>query len=157
MQYCKHIGSNIFATVSTDKKKTYLNQEYGIPLENIFNSRNSYFYRDIMRRTKREGVDVILSSMSGDLLHQAWRCLKEFGCFVDLRSLDAGEGGKLDMTPFLGHRSFHSFNILNYVKHRPLECAKYAKVPRYESSGAESSTGLWRKFWDCSLRVCCGP
>lgn len=77
-----------------------------------------------MKQTGQDGVDVILSSMSGDLLHTAWRCLRPFGCFIDLRALDCIEGGQLEMKPFLGHRAFRSFDLLSYAKLRPVECAR---------------------------------
>ncbi|KAE9963242.1 hypothetical protein BLS_009498 [Venturia inaequalis] len=127
MQYCKHIGCEIFATVSNNEKRAHLRKVYEIPDDNIFNSRDASFYSGIMKQTGQDGVDVILSSMSGDLLHTAWRCLRPFGCFIDLRALDCIEGGQLEMKPFLGHRAFRSFDLLSYAKLRPVECASLLK------------------------------
>ena len=124
VQYCQRLGCEIFATVSTDEKKAYLTETFDIPAENIFNSRDSSFYHGLMRRTDRKGVDVVLSSMSGDLLHYGWRCVKKFGHFLDLRKLDVIEGGSLEMRPFGGHRTFRSINLTDLAESRPSECGR---------------------------------
>ena len=119
VQHCQSIGCEIFATVSTEEKKTFLCKTFDIPAENIFNSRDSSFYHGLMRRTDRKGVDVVLSSMSGDLLHYGWRCVKKFGHFFDLRKLDVIEGSSLDMRPFGGYRTFRSIDLTDFAASRP--------------------------------------
>lgn len=50
-----------------------------MPRERIFNSRDDNFVSDIMRVTHGTGIDVVLNSLSGDLLHASWKCVAEFG------------------------------------------------------------------------------
>lgn len=56
-------------TVGNDEKVTHLIQEYGIPRDHIFSSRNAGFLPAILKATEGRGVDVVLNSLSGDLLH----------------------------------------------------------------------------------------
>jgi NADPH:quinone reductase-like Zn-dependent oxidoreductase len=69
IQICRAIGAEIFATVGTDEKVEYLVETYGIPRSRIFSSRNSEFLPGILRETGGKGVDVVLNSLSGELLH----------------------------------------------------------------------------------------
>jgi NADPH:quinone reductase-like Zn-dependent oxidoreductase len=51
----------------------------GIPRDCIFNSRDASFLPDIMRQTKNRGVDVVLNSLAGNLLHASWECVAPYG------------------------------------------------------------------------------
>ena len=63
------IGADIYATVGTQEKVEYLVNTYDIPSEHIFSSRDSSFLPGLMRETGGRGVDVVLNSLSGELLH----------------------------------------------------------------------------------------
>jgi len=53
-----------------------------------------------MAATGGEGVDVILNSLAGELLHESWKCLASCGRFIDLGKRDILLAGKLSMTGF---------------------------------------------------------
>lgn len=75
------LGAEIYVTTGTDKKVEFLVTELGVPRERIFNSRDDSFASDIMRVTNNAGVDVVLNSLSGDLLHASWKCVAEYGTY----------------------------------------------------------------------------
>ncbi|KAI1125541.1 hypothetical protein F5Y10DRAFT_294516 [Nemania abortiva] len=52
------------------------------------------------------GVDVVLNSLSGELLHASWECVAEFGTLIELGRRDLLHGGKLDMRPFIANRNY---------------------------------------------------
>ena len=83
------LGAEIYVTTGTDKKVEFLVSELGVPRERIFNSRDDSFASDIMRVTNGAGVDVVLNSLSGDLLHASWKCVAAYGTYsgVSLYSL----------------------------------------------------------------------
>lgn len=81
------LGAEIYVTAGTEKKVDFLVTELGVPRERIFNSRDDSFARDIMRVTNGAGVDVVLNSLSGDLLHASWECVAEFGMYWNLHPL----------------------------------------------------------------------
>ncbi|KAI0101373.1 hypothetical protein GGR51DRAFT_530505 [Nemania sp. FL0031] len=106
IQVAKMLGAEIFTTVSTDEKAAYLLDNYGIPKNRIFDSRSSSFLQGVMRETDNKGVDVVLNSLSGELLHASWECVAEFGTLVELGKRDLLHNGKLDMRPFLANRNY---------------------------------------------------
>jgi hypothetical protein len=52
----KHIGADIYCTVGSEKKRALLIDEYGIPEDHIFNSRDLSFAKAVMRMTENRGV-----------------------------------------------------------------------------------------------------
>ncbi|KAF9875052.1 hypothetical protein CkaCkLH20_07318 [Colletotrichum karsti] len=111
----QHIGAKIFATVSSEEKKQLLIDTYGIPSEQIFNSRDTRFVQGVMRLTGSKGVDVVLNSLAGEPLRLSWRCIARFGRFVELGQKDIVSNTGLDMEPFLRNVSFHSVNLLDLL------------------------------------------
>ncbi|KAI1743043.1 hypothetical protein F4680DRAFT_445514 [Xylaria scruposa] len=106
IQVAKMVGAEIYATVGTDDKATYLVENYEIPRNRIFDSRSSSFLEGVMRETGNKGVDVVLNSLSGELLHASWECVAEFGTLIELGRRDLLHGGKLDMRPFIANRNY---------------------------------------------------
>ncbi|KAL8860967.1 MAG: hypothetical protein Q9178_002722 [Gyalolechia marmorata] len=93
-------GAEVFATVSNNEKEDILVQKVGIKKENIFNSSDSSFLASVLAATNGKGVDVVLNSLSGDLLHESWRACARFGRFVEVGKRDLIDAGKLDMQNF---------------------------------------------------------
>lgn len=68
IQIAKLIGAEIFATVSSVPKRKLIQDQYGIPESHIFSSHSRHFKKGIMRSTQGKGIDVVLNSLSGELL-----------------------------------------------------------------------------------------
>ncbi|KAF2832649.1 KR domain-containing protein, partial [Ophiobolus disseminans] len=113
------LGAEIFATVGSDEKVEYLSTTLGIPRDHIFHSRDDSFYPGIMKATNGRGVDVVLNSLSGELLHATWQCVAEFGKLVELGKRDAVGAAKLDMRPFLANRSYCCVDLSHLTKDKP--------------------------------------
>ncbi|OTA56526.1 fatty acid synthase S-acetyltransferase [Hypoxylon sp. EC38] len=111
IQICRMLGADIYATVGNEEKVKFLMDNYHIPRNKIFNSRNDSFVEGIMRETKGEGVDLVLNSLSGELLHATWTCVAEFGTMVEIGKRDLIGNGKLDMNTFLANRSYSCVDI----------------------------------------------
>ncbi|KAH8880112.1 hypothetical protein GQ53DRAFT_891722 [Thozetella sp. PMI_491] len=107
----RHVGAEIFATVSTEEKKDILMETYGIPEDHIFSSRDLVFSKGIMRLTKNRGVDVILNSLSGEALRVSWDCIAPFGRFVEIGKRDIYSNRRLDMFPFSRNVTFASCDL----------------------------------------------
>lgn len=119
IQVAKHLGvTKIFATVSTESKKDYLMDTYGIPADHIFNSREISFADDIAKMTE-EGVDVVLNSLSGQGLLASWNCMAPHGRFIELGKRDIIDNNSLPMQPFLRNVSYIAVDIQAIVKERP--------------------------------------
>ncbi|KAL8735750.1 MAG: hypothetical protein Q9166_000613 [cf. Caloplaca sp. 2 TL-2023] len=110
-------GATVFTTVSTTDKKDFLVRDLGLPRENIFQSRDDSFVQGIMSATKGKGVDVVVNSLTGDLLHASWRCCANFGRFVEVGKRDIVDAGKLDMDVFFRNVTFTAFDLTELFYH----------------------------------------
>ncbi|CZT43409.1 uncharacterized protein RSE6_03443 [Rhynchosporium secalis] len=101
-------AGQIFVTCGSEEKRKYLVGVMGIKPENIFNSRNDSFVHDIRRATNGRGVDVVLNSLSGDLLDASWSCVADTGNLVDVSRVDFLKRHRLQMQMFCHSVSFHA-------------------------------------------------
>ena len=65
--------------MGSEEKVAYLRDTFGIPRSHIFHSRDASFLPDVLRETGGKGVDVLLNSLSGELLHASWKCIAPRG------------------------------------------------------------------------------
>lgn len=111
----KSIGADIFATVGTEAKKQHIMQEYGIPENQIFSSRDLSFVKGVARATNNQGVDVVLNSLAGEALRLSWTdCLAKFGRFLEIGKADLFANTGLDMKSFLNNKSYIGVNLLDF-------------------------------------------
>ena len=113
------VGANLYVTVGNDDKVRFLMENFHIPRQRIMHSRDKSFVTDIRRATNGQGVDLVLNSLSGELLHATWSCVAEFGKMVEIGKRDLLGRGKLDMHAFLANRSYSCVDIDQLWK-RPL-------------------------------------
>ncbi|KAF6826616.1 polyketide synthase [Colletotrichum plurivorum] len=107
-------GAEIFATVGSDEKKQLIMDQYGIPEDHIFSSRDTSFAKAVMRATNGQGVDVVLNSLAGEALRLSWHCLAKFGRFLEIGKADLFANTGLDMKPFLDNKSYIGVNLLDF-------------------------------------------
>lgn len=119
IQIAQMVGAQVFATVSSEEKVKYLMDTYGIPRNNIFQSRNTSFVEDLLRETDGKGVDLALNSLSGEQLHATWKCIAKWGKLVEIGKRDLLGAAKLDMTPFLDNRSYCCVDLDQMSRERP--------------------------------------
>lgn len=94
-------------------------ETFNLPRHRIFHSRDESFVADVMRETGGKGVDVVLNSLSGDLLHATWRCVATWGTMVEIGKRDLLGAGKLDMDMFLLNRNYRCVAIDRMKDDRP--------------------------------------
>ncbi|KAH8889179.1 hypothetical protein GQ53DRAFT_870139 [Thozetella sp. PMI_491] len=119
VQLARMVGAEIYTTVGNEEKVQYLMEAFGLPRNRIFNSRNNTFVADLMRETAGRGTDLVLNSLSGELLHATWTCVAEFGKMVEIGKRDLLGFGKLDLSPFLANRSYCAVDLDEICKKKP--------------------------------------
>jgi NADPH:quinone reductase-like Zn-dependent oxidoreductase len=105
------LGAEIYVTVSSEEKTNFLIENFQIPRSRIFYSRDASFVEGVKRETGGKGIDVVLNSLSGELLHATWSCVAPWGHMVEIGKRDLLGGGKLDMQTFLANRSYTCVDI----------------------------------------------
>lgn len=110
-----HIGAEVFCTVSSEDKKTFLlNFCPGLPSGHVFDSRSVSFERDVRTATRGRGVDLVINSLAGQLLQASVRCLAVGGRFLELGKMDMLQRTALSMEHFDKSISFIGFNVIDY-------------------------------------------
>ncbi|RAL12372.1 uncharacterized protein BO97DRAFT_451580 [Aspergillus homomorphus CBS 101889] len=116
IQICQMIGAKIYATVGSERKAQYLVDKCGIPRCHIFSSRDPSFARELMQETQGEGVDIVLNSLAGELLHASWQCVAEFGKMIEIGKRDFLEHGSLAMDLFGRNRAFFGVDLVRLLE-----------------------------------------
>ncbi|KAI0189868.1 reducing type I polyketide synthase 10 [Astrocystis sublimbata] len=104
-------GAEVFTTVSSDEKRDYLIKTFDINPTNIFSSRDTSFLEGILQATEGRGVDVVLNSLTGEQLHATWKCVADFGRFIEIGKVDISTAGRLGMDQFLNSTTFTAFDL----------------------------------------------
>lgn len=118
VQIAQMIGAEVFATVGHDNKRQCLMDEYGIPADHIFYSRNTTFAKGIMRMTNGYGVDVVLNSLVGENLRASWECVAPYGRFVEIGKADINSNSSLGMGAFSRNVTFTAVDLRHIFLHR---------------------------------------
>ncbi|KAF3490687.1 Lovastatin diketide synthase LovF 17 [Arthroderma uncinatum] len=111
IQLAKYVGADVFTTVGTPEKREFLRSTFGLSDDRIFNSRNTDFAAEILAATGGAGVDVVLNSLTGDMLDESFRILADGGIMVEIGKKDILDRGNLCMAPFDRNISFRAVDL----------------------------------------------
>ncbi|KAJ5137885.1 reducing type I polyketide synthase [Penicillium atrosanguineum] len=100
MQLAQYAGAEVFATVGSPDKREFIKSTFGLSDDHIFNSRNTDFGEQILAATGGRGVDVILNSLTGDMLDESFRVLADGGIMVEIGKKDILDRNSLAMEAF---------------------------------------------------------
>lgn len=87
---------------------------FGISRGCIFNSRDMSFLPAIKAVTGGRGVDLVLNSLSGELLHASWQCVAEHGKMVEIGKRDFIGKAQLNMDRFESNKSFFGVDLARF-------------------------------------------
>jgi NADPH:quinone reductase-like Zn-dependent oxidoreductase len=122
LEVCKWVGNvEVYATVGSEEKIEFLLKRYPglISRERIFSSRDDSFRDGVLSLTGGRGVDLVLNSLSGDLLHASWECVAKYGAMLELGKRDLLGAARLDMSRFIGNRSYLGLDLFEYCREKP--------------------------------------
>ncbi|KAM0165973.1 hypothetical protein ACHAQE_002074 [Botrytis cinerea] len=119
IQVAQLLGAEVYTTVGSKEKKELLMKHYNIPGDRILYSRNTSFAQGIKNLTNNRGVDVVLNSLSGDMLLASWDCVAPFGRFIEIGKQDILSRSNLPMGQFSQPKTFSSIDLLPLAQKRP--------------------------------------
>ncbi|ERF75982.1 hypothetical protein EPUS_01348 [Endocarpon pusillum Z07020] len=111
IQLAQWIGAEIYVTVGTEDKRQFLHENFKIPFERMFSSRTTEFAPKIMAATEGRGIDVIINSLTGELLDESWRICADGGNMVEIGKKDIVDRNFLSMEPFDRNCSFRAVDF----------------------------------------------
>ena len=104
-------GAVIYTTAGSEERRKYLEENLSLPASRIFHSRDDSFVHALTSATNGRGVDVVINSLTGDLMHDSWRCLAPFGRFVEVGKRELVDDGRLEMSVFARSTTFTAFDL----------------------------------------------
>ena len=112
IQIARICGVEIYATVGTaEKKAKLLAMDLGIKEDHIFGSREASLATALHHFIGEKGIDVILCTARGEMMHEYWRCIAPCGRFVEIGRTEILENGKLNLDVFRRNAGFASFDL----------------------------------------------
>jgi SAM-dependent methyltransferase len=72
IRLAQSMGAIVFATAGSVEKREFLHKTFEIPKNRIYSSRTPEFRQGILNQTDGQGVDVVVNSLSGQLLQETW-------------------------------------------------------------------------------------
>ena len=124
IQIARYFGATVLATVGSPGKRQLLMDEYGIPEEHLFDSRDTSFAKGVKRVTKGRGVDVVINSLVGEGMIASWECIAPYGRFIDISKNDIVSNSNLPMLSFQKNASFIGFDMSTLHDEKPMEVKK---------------------------------
>lgn len=121
----QHLGADVFVTAGTPEKRRFLQESFGIPTNRIYSSRDAVFRDHILQETSGRGVDVVLNSLSGELLRSSWDVIADFGRFVEIGKKDLLQNNYLGLRPFDRNVTFSGVNLPQIFAARPQEVRRH--------------------------------
>lgn len=138
IQIARICGAEIYATVGTPEKKAeLLTMGYGIAEDHIFASRDSATPQLIYDHTKGRGIDVILSSARGELMHEYWsKTMASMGRFVEIGRTEVLDNGSLRLDVFRRNATFASFDLEEMsITHPQIIGDLMSRIAGYKAKG----------------------
>jgi NADPH:quinone reductase-like Zn-dependent oxidoreductase/NADP-dependent 3-hydroxy acid dehydrogenase YdfG len=121
IQLAQYLGATIFATVGSEAKANLLVEEYGLPEDHIFSTRSRNFKEGVLRKTGGRGVDVVLNSLSGEMLSDSWEVVAQLGYFIEIGKTDIYKRSSLSMKPFDRGVTFVGVDLIKlFDNHSPM-------------------------------------
>ncbi|UII23759.1 type I polyketide synthase [Fulvivirga ligni] len=115
VNYAKSVGAEIFATAGTVEKREYLKS---IGISKVYSSRNLDFFHEIMEHTDSYGVDVVLSSLPGEMMHQSMGLLAPYGTYLEIGKKDIIDNASMPMRFFHKNLSYISIDVDRMLRER---------------------------------------
>ncbi len=87
VQIAKHLGATVIGTASADDKLEWAKQ-YG--LDHGINYASHDFVEEVMQRTDKAGVPVVVEGLGGDYLLKGLKCLSSYGRLINFGRAGGG-------------------------------------------------------------------
>ncbi|MCX4246642.1 type I polyketide synthase [Paraliomyxa miuraensis] len=116
IQWAQHCDAEIHATAGSADKRDHLRS---LGITHVSDSRSDRFVDDVLEWSGGRGVDVVLNSLSGELIEKSFGLLRAHGRFVELGKRDYYADRPLGLKPFLRNLSFSLVDLRGMMVERP--------------------------------------
>ena len=121
IQFARAKGAEIYATAGSEERRAVLR---ALGVEHVYDSRSAAFADAILEDTGGEGVDVVLNSLSGELMQQSLKVLRPFGRFVEIGKRDLYANSQIGLRPLRHNISYFAVDADQLPRLRPTVAAQ---------------------------------
>lgn len=133
IQYALHRGAVIYATAGSPLRRDLLEL---LGVAGVFDSRSARFADDVMAATGGEGVDVVLNSLSGELMESGLRVLRPFGRFIEVGKRDLYGNTRLGLRSLRHNIAYFAVDADELAAQRPaLAASVFAEITSLLAEG----------------------
>ncbi|MCK8524321.1 type I polyketide synthase [Aquimarina sp. D1M17] len=118
INYANMVGAEVYATAGTEEKRDYLKS---IGINNVYSSRSLDFAKEILETTSGKGVDIVLSALPKETMHQSLSALAPYGTYLEIGKKDILDNAALPMSLFNKNISFSAIDVDRMTKEKPEE------------------------------------
>ncbi|KAN0026791.1 hypothetical protein ACTFIV_007782 [Dictyostelium citrinum] len=124
----KGFKSHLFVTVNSDEMKLYLLSNYGDMITGIYSNYDKGFINEIKNKlilstsSKKNGVDLILNTLSSDFMDSNFKLLSKNGRIIDLTSNHLNQSEFINNVNFKYNRGYHNFELSLIEKNKIQKC-----------------------------------
>jgi NADPH:quinone reductase-like Zn-dependent oxidoreductase/acyl carrier protein len=105
IQYASYRGAEIYATAGSADRRALLKS---LGVQHVFDSRTAAFADEIRAATGGQGVDVVLNSLSGELMQQSLKLMRPFGRFLEIGKRDLFANSEIGLRPLRHNVTYYA-------------------------------------------------
>lgn len=136
IEIAKAAGARIIATVGSREKEEFVR---ALGVTHVFSSRSAEFAPGVMEVTDGRGVDIVLNSLSGELIDRGMEVLAPYGRFVELGKRDVWEDRQVGLRIFRKNISFHVVDLADAVETQRQRVREWLEIVV-----ERIASGVWR-------------
>jgi acyl transferase domain-containing protein/NADPH:quinone reductase-like Zn-dependent oxidoreductase/acyl carrier protein len=131
IQIAHWCGATVVATAGSPEKRDLLR---ALGVEHVLGSRSTAFAEDI-RAIRRQGVDVVLNSLSAEAMERSIATLKPFGRFIELGKRDYVANTRIGLRPFKRNLSYFGVDVDQLLSDNDRASEIFAELMRLFEAG----------------------
>ena len=133
IQYALHRGAVVYATAGSQLRRDLLRL---LGVAGVFDSRSARFADEVMAATGGAGVDVVLNSLSGELMESGLRVLAPFGRFIEVGKRDLYGNTRVGLRPLRHNIAYFAVDADELAAQRPAIAASvFAEITALLADG----------------------
>lgn len=114
LQIARAAGAEVFATAGTEEKRELV---HALGAARVMDSRSPAFADEVLQATDGRGVDLVLNSLTGEMVDASLRTLAEGGCMIELGVRDVRDPESL--TQYAANLRYEAVNWGNIADENP--------------------------------------
>lgn len=115
VNYAQLVGAEIFATAETEEEKVFLTN---LGIQHVYSSTSLDFAKSIEAITNKQGVDVVLSALAGEMKIQSLSILAPYGTYLEIGKADIIDNAPLPMKFFNKNLAYISIDMDRMLRER---------------------------------------